>query len=358
MTASVPLPVSLGDYEELARARLPPMVAAYVNGGAADEITLRENRAAFDRLKLATRTLRDMRGAGTGLSLLGMALDHPILIAPVAYHRLVHPEGERATAEGAGAARTAMVVSTQASLSLEDVAAAASAPLLFQLYIQPDRGFTHALAARAEAAGYRALMVTVDAPASLRNREQRAAFRLPPGIEAVNLRGMPPQPAQGRQIGQSPLFSGFLDNAATWEDISRLRDATTLPLILKGILSPQDAREAIARGADAIAVSNHGGRVLDTLPATIEALPRIADAISGAVPLLLDGGIRRGTDIVKALALGASAVMVGRPILHALAAGGAPGVAHALHLLRAELEVAMALTGAPRLKDVGPQILW
>lgn len=358
MSTPSALPVSLGDYEELALARLSPMVTAYVTGGADDEITLRENRAAFDRLRLATRVLRDMRGATTRLSLLGLDLDHPILVAPTAYHRLLHPDGERATAQGAGAARAAMVVSTQASLALEDIAASATAPLLFQLYVQPDRAFTLDLVARAEAAGYRALMVTVDAPASLRHREQRAAFRLPRGVEAVNLRGMVPHAAHGVQVGESPLFSGFLDTAATWDDISRLRAATSLPLILKGILSPADAREAMARGADAIAVSNHGGRVLDTVPAAIDALPGIAEAVAGAVPLLLDGGIRRGTDIVKALAQGASAVMVGRPVLYALAVGGAPGVAHALHLLRAELEVAMALTGSPRLNDIGAKVLW
>lgn len=358
MTASPSLPVALCDYEDLARERLSPMAAAYLEGGAADEITLRENRAAFDRLKLSSRVLRDMSRAGTGLRLLGIELEHPILVAPVAFHRLFHPEGERATVAGAGTARAAMVVSTQASVTLEEIAADARAPLLFQLYIQPDRAFTHALVQRAEAAGYRAIVVTVDAPASLRNREQRVAFRLPPGIEAVNLRGMATASGAGGPIGSSPLFSGFLHGAATWEDIARLRAATRLPLILKGIVSPADAREAKAQGADAIAVSNHGGRVLDTMPATIEALPRIADAVGGDLPLLLDGGIRRGTDIVKALALGARAVMVGRPVLHALAAGGAPGVAHALHLLRAELEVAMALTGCPRLCDITPSVLW
>ncbi len=229
MTASPSLPVALCDYEDLARERLSPMAAAYLEGGAADEITLRENRAAFDRLKLSSRVLRDMSRAGTGLRLLGMELEHPILVAPVAFHRLFHPEGERATVAGAGTARAAMVVSTQASVMLEEIAADARAPLLFQLYIQPDRAFTHALVQRAEAAGYRAIVVTVDAPASLRNREQRVAFRLPPGIEAVNLRGMATASGAGGPIGSSPLFSGFLQGAATWEDIARLRAVTRLP---------------------------------------------------------------------------------------------------------------------------------
>ncbi|MEW6123456.1 MAG: alpha-hydroxy acid oxidase [Pseudomonadota bacterium] len=351
-------PVSLGDYEHHASTLMPPMVQAYVDGAAGDEITLAQNRAAFDRLRLSSRVLRDMAGATTALRLLGLDLDHPILLAPVAYHRLVHPEGEIATAQGAGAARAGLVVSTQASTRIEDIAAAASSPLLFQLYVQPDRAFTRDLVARAQAAGYKALMVTVDAPASLRNREQRVGFRLPPGIAPVNLAGMAAHPAATGAIGQSPLFSGFLAGSATWADIAWLRGLTDLPIVLKGILSPADAREALAHGIDAIAVSNHGGRVLDTLPATIEALPRIAEVVGGAVPLLLDGGVRRGTDIVKALALGASAVMIGRPYIHALCAGGAAGVAHAVHLLRAELEVAMTLTGCARLDEIDGSILW
>ncbi|MEW6254857.1 MAG: alpha-hydroxy acid oxidase [Pseudomonadota bacterium] len=358
MSPTPPHPVSLGDYERHAATLMSPMVQAYVDGGAGDELTLARNRAAFDALCLSTRVLRSMADASTALRLLGLALDHPILLAPVAYHKLVHAQGEIATAQGAGAARAALVVSTQASTRLEDIAAAATAPLFFQLYIQPDRGFTHALAARAQAAGYRALMVTVDAPASLRNREQRVGFRLPPGVSAVNLEGLTAPPAQAGAIGQSPLFSGFLAGSATWDDIAALKHVSDLPVVLKGILSPEDAREAVEVGADAIVVSNHGGRVLDTLPATIEALPRVADAVQGAVPILLDGGVRRGTDIVKALALGASAVMIGRPYIHALCAGGAAGVAHAVHLLRAELEVAMALTGCARLQEIDRRVLW
>ncbi|WP_245454166.1 alpha-hydroxy acid oxidase [Aquabacter cavernae] len=351
-------PVSLGDYERHAATLMSPMALAYVNGGAGDEITLSENRAAFDRLRLTSRVLRDMGGASTALRLLGVELDHPILLAPVAYHKLVHPEGEIATAQGAGAARAGLVVSTQASTRLEDIAAAATAPLFFQLYVQPDRDFTRDLIARARAAGYKALMVTVDAPASLRNREQRVGFRLPAGVSPVNLAGMAPRPAATGAVGQSPLFSGFLSGSATWADIAWLRELTDMPLVLKGILSPADAREALAHGVDGMVVSNHGGRVLDTLPSTIEALPRVAEAVGGAVPLLLDGGVRRGTDIVKAIALGASAVMIGRPYIHALCAAGAAGVAHAVHLLRAELEVAMALTGSARIEDIDATVLW
>lgn len=342
----------------LAEQRLTPNARAYVDGGAADEITLRQNQAAFDRLRLTSSVLRDMSTANTRTRLLGLDLDHPILLAPVAFHKLAHPQGELATVEGAGASRALTVISTQASTSLEDIARAAAAPLWFQLYIQPDRGFTRELVTRAKAAGYGALVLTVDAPASLRNREQRAGFRLPPGVEAVNLKGMT-MPARGAgAIGESPLFSGFLSGAATWDDIAWLRGISDLPLILKGVLSPADAQRALSEGVDGIAVSNHGGRVLDTLPPTIDALPRIADAVDGAVPLLLDGGVRRGTDILKALALGASAVMIGRPYIHALAAAGAAGVAHAVHLLRAELEVAMTITGRATLGDIDKGVIW
>ncbi|OYW35077.1 MAG: alpha-hydroxy-acid oxidizing enzyme [Azorhizobium sp. 12-66-6] len=356
--ASPKVPVSLCDYAQLALHRLDPNALAYINGGAADEITLRDNQEAFDRIRLQSTVLRDFRGATTRSRLLGLDLDHPIFVAPMAYHRLAHAEGELATVKGAHAAGAPLVVSTQASASLEDIARGATAPLWFQLYIQQDREFTRWLVARAVACGYSALVVTVDAPASLRNREQRIGFRLPAGIEAVNLGAMATRPTPGGGIGESPLFSGFLAGAPTWNDIIWLRSLTSLPLLLKGILNPADARRALALGIDGLIVSNHGGRVLDTLPASIDALPAIAAEVNGAVPLLLDGGIRRGTDIVKALARGASAVLVGRPILHALAAAGAPGVAHALHLLRAELEVAMTLVGCTRLDEITPDVLF
>ncbi|TCT02385.1 alpha-hydroxy acid oxidase [Aquabacter spiritensis] len=355
---SSPPPVALADYERLALERMTARAEAYVNGGAADEITLRENRAAFDRLRLTSAVLRDLSGATTRTRLLGLELDHPILLAPVAFQKLVHPEGEIAAIQGAGAARAAAVVSTQASIALEDIAAAASTPLWFQLYIQPDRPFTRDLVARAVAAGYRALVVTVDAPASLRNREQRAGFHLPPGVEAVNLKGMAARRDAPAAVGDSPLFSGFLSGAPTWDDLAWLRGLSDLPIVLKGILAPGDARRAVEAGAQGLIVSNHGGRILDTLPATIDALPAIADATRGEIPLLLDGGIRRGTDIVKALARGATAVLIGRPYVHALAAAGAVGVAHAVHLLRAELEVAMAVTGCARLDEIDGSVLW
>jgi 4-hydroxymandelate oxidase len=340
------------DYEPHARRRMGENAWAYVSGGAADEQTLADNRAAFARLRLNGRVLAEMGQAHTRLTLFGQDLAHPILVAPTAFHRLLHPEGEAATATGASAMQAAMVVSAQASLPLEAIAARAAPRPWFQLYVQPDRPFTQALVRRAEQAGYAALVVTVDAPVSLRNREQRAGFRLPPEVEAVNLRGAAALPA-----GEG-VFGGVLRGAAGWADIEALRRQTRLPMLLKGITTPGDARRALAAGADGLVVSNHGGRVLDGQPASIEVLADVAGAVAGRVPLLLDGGIRRGTDVLKALALGARAVLVGRPVLYGLALAGATGVAHVLKLLRTELEVAMAQTGCATLDAITPDILW
>lgn len=354
--ADIPADIAaLTDYEPHARHRMGENAWAYIAGGAADELTLRWNAEAYARIRLNGRALPDVRDVDTRVTLFGQDFEHPILLAPVAYQTLVHPEGEKATALAAAAMGAGMVVSTQAGVALEEVAAQPGASLWFQLYVNPDRGFTGELVRRAEAAGYRALVITVDAPVSLRNREQRAGFRLPPGVEAVNLRGQPSTPAPA---DERDALRALLAGAAGWADIDWLRSVTSLPILLKGIMTAEDAERAIARGADGIVVSNHGGRVLDTLPATIEALPAIAGRVGGRVPLLVDGGIRRGTDVVKALALGASAVLIGRPYVYALAVGGAVGVAHALKILRTELEVAMVLTGCPSLAAIDRRVLW
>jgi 4-hydroxymandelate oxidase len=345
--------VSLDDYEALARERVEESAWAYLSGGAADELTLRENRVAFERLKLSPRILRDLSGANTRLELFGRSYAHPVIIAPTAFHQLFHPEGERATVLGASAMEACLTVSTSAGIPLEEIAQAATVPPWFQLYVQADRGFTAELVKRVEAAGYAALVVTADAPLhGLRNREQRAGFCLPPGIEAVNLRGMKSLPPAEGVFG-TPL----LETAPTWKDLAWLRSLTSLPVILKGVLDPEDARIAVAEGFSGIVVSNHGGRTLDTVPTAIEVLPKIAEAVAWQMPILLDGGIHRGTDILKALALGASAVMVGRPVLHGLAAAGATGVAHVLKILRAEFEIAMALTGRPTLSSIDRSLL-
>ncbi len=349
-----PAVASVSDYEPLARERLTQEAWAYVSGGAADEWTLRENCAAFQRLTLRTRVLADLTGGNTRLDLFGHSFNSPVFLAPVAYQKLFHPDGEMATALAASAMQTGMVVSTQASTHLEGIAREATAPLWFQLYIQPDRDFTRDLVRRVEAAGYRALVVTVDAPVSgPRNREQRAGFTLPEGVEAVNLRTMPIQ--RGRGDGADTLLLGgpLLAAAPTWEDVRWLRSLTTLPILIKGIMTAEDTRRAVSEGADGIIISNHGGRVLDTQPATIDVLPDIVQAIGDRTPVLLDGGIRRGSDILKALALGAKAVLIGRPYIFGLAAAGAIGVSHVVRILRAELEIAMALTGCATLEAIG-----
>jgi 4-hydroxymandelate oxidase len=347
---------AVADYEALAQPRMTSQAWAYFAGGAGDEWTLRENIAAFARRQLRSRVLRDLRGDGTRTQLLGLDLAAPILLAPVAFQKLLHPEGELATAVAAGAMETPMVVSTQASVLLEDVAAYARAPLWFQLYIQPDRGFTADLVRRAEAAGYHALVVTVDAPVNgIRNREQRAGFALPPGIAPVNLQGMRPSaaPSPGKLLFGTPM----LEQAPTWDDLAWLRGLTRLPIILKGITDPDDARRTVAAGMDGLIVSNHGGRALDGMPAAIDLLPAIVAAVEDALPVLMDGGIRRGIDVLRALALGARSVLIGRPYIFALAAAGPAGVAHVIRILRAELELAMALTGCADIAAIGPDVL-
>lgn len=356
MQSTAPSPVCLADYERLAEQRLGAMAWAYFVGGSADEITLRWNREGFDRLAIVPRVLLGGPGGNTRLNLLGRGYAHPIFVAPVAYQKLAHADGERATAAAAEAQDAGMVLSTLASVTLEDVAAAGATCRWFQLYLQPDRSVTLSLVRRAEAAGYDALVVTVDAPINgVRNREHRAGFVLPPGIQSENLKVG--EAATPLEPGQSIVFDRLLAAAPTWDDITWLRGETGLPILIKGVLSADDAVRAVEAGAAGIVVSNHGGRTLDTLPATIDVLPPIAAAVAGRIPLLLDGGIRRGTDVLKALALGASAVLVGRPIVFGLAVNGAFGVAHVLRILRDEFEIAMALSGCRTLADIGPHLV-
>lgn len=356
--------VTLADHEAYARTLLDDNAWAYFSGGAADEITLRANRSAWDERLLQPRVLRALAGGHTRIELLGRTLAHPILLAPVAFQRLAHPDGELASAYAAAAQGAGLVLSTQASVPLETVAQAIAAdpnrgPLWFQLYIQPDRGFTRELVRRAEQAGYEALVLTVDAPTSgARDRERRAGFCLPSHISAVNLQGLRPSPPSRLQPGQSALFDGLLATAPTWDDVAWLQSITHLPVLLKGVLHPADARLAASLQLAGLIVSNHGGRTLDTVPATASVLPRILQTVGGEMPVLVDGGIRRGTDVLKAMALGASAVLVGRPYVYGLANAGALGVAHVLRLLRDELEIAMALCGCATLADATSDILY
>jgi 4-hydroxymandelate oxidase len=347
ITAS-PVPLaSLADYEGLARRRMSHQAYEYVAGGAADGLTLRANRDAYDRLRLDPRVLVDVSRLDTRVTLLGRELAFPILIAPTAYHRMVHAEGEQATARGAAAAKAVMVVSSFSTATVEDIAKAGKGPFWFQLYVQPDRSFTRELVQRVEAAGYEALCLTVDTPTTgARDRQIRAGFELPPGVAEENLR------QGGKRV------EGVLDPSMTWKEVEWLRSFARVPVVLKGILHPADAARASEVGAAGILVSNHGARNLDTLPATIEALPRVVDAVQGRLPVLVDGGVRRGTDVLKALALGARAVLIGRPSLYGLAVSGADGVAGVVNLLRAELEMAMALTGRPTLASIDRSVLW
>ncbi|GLY83213.1 alpha-hydroxy acid oxidase [Actinoallomurus iriomotensis] len=338
-------PVNVREFEALARERLDPVHYDYFAGAAQDEVTLRANESAFARLALVPRILRGAAAPALDVTLLGADASMPILMSPTAFHRLAHPDAERATARAAAEAGTIMIAAMLSTVAIEDITAeagkvAADPSLWFQLYVQPDLGFTEAIVRRAEAAGCRALVVTVDSPALGRHeRNDRNAFHdLPDGMRCENLRELRGgEPGSVRQVVLSPEIS--------WRHIDWLREITPLPIVLKGALHPLDARLAVERGVDALLVSNHGGRQLDTMPATIDQLPLVAEAVEGRVPLLLDGGVRRGTDVVKALALGASAVAVGRPILWGLAADGEAGVTRVLETLRAETAHTLTLCG-------------
>ena len=351
-------PVNLFELEALARERLSREAYDYYASGAQDEVTLRENRAAYERLTLAYRVLVDVSRRDLSATVLGQPVAMPILVAPTAFHRLAVPEGEIATARAAGAAGTVMILSTLSNTPVEEVVAAASGPVWFQLYVYRDRKATEGLVRRAEAAGCRALVLTVDAPyIGRRERDVRNRFHLPPGLSVANMLpvGYGDLPQATADSGLAAYVSALLDPSLSWRDVAWLRSITNLPVLVKGIVRPDDALRAADAGAAGLVVSNHGGRQLDTSPATIEVLPEIADALTARgheIEVLVDGGVRRGTDVLKALALGARAVLVGRPILWGLAADGEAGAAWALRHLRDELDLAMALAGAPTLADI------
>ncbi len=350
--------LDLPDFERAAKTVMTPMAWDYVSGAAADELTLRWNHEAYEKIRLKPSALVDVSKLDTRVTLLGRELAFPILLAPTAYQKLSHPEGEIATARGAADAGALMVLSSFSTITLEEVAAATNGPLWFQLYVQPDRGLTRELVHRAEAAGYQALVVTVDTPVlGPRYRELRAKFKLPDGLDRANLRGLAAATGAQRPTEQN-IFSATLDPKLTWKDIAWLRSITKLPVILKGIQNPDDATRAVQAEVAGIIVSNHGARNLDTGPATIEALPRVAEKIGGRIPVLVDGGIRRGTDVLKALACGANAVLIGRPYVYGLAVDGARGVTRIVNILRRELESAMALCGRPSIASIDDSALW
>ncbi len=350
-----PVLVNLYDFESAALARLPQPTRDYYCGGANDEITLERNRAAFEAIPLHYRVLRDVSERDLGTSVLGIPVSMPILVAPTACHQLAHPDGELATARAASAAGTLMTLSTLSNCAMEEVARDAGGPVWFQLYVYRDRGVTRELIRRAEAAGCSAIVLTVDAPVGgLRERDVRNDFRLPEGILMRNL--LPAgRPFAGLDAGAGSVaayINAMFDPSIAWRDLDWLAAQTKLPVVVKGIVRADDAMRAREHGAQGVVVSNHGGRQLDTSPATIDVLEAITTAIDGRIEVMIDGGIRRGTDVLKALALGARAVLIGRPILWGLAVDGEQGVRQVLDILRRELDVAMALAGCCRVDDI------
>jgi isopentenyl diphosphate isomerase/L-lactate dehydrogenase-like FMN-dependent dehydrogenase len=337
--------LNVWDYERAAEEKLEPGAFGYFVGGADDEWTMRENVAAFKRWVLRPRMLVDVGEVTTATTLLGTDVSMPIAVAPTGFQRMAHPEGEPATARGAAAAGTIMCLSTLATATPEEVASAApEAARWFQLYWSTDRGVVRDLVERAEAAGYRALALTVDLPVlGRRERDLRTGFRVPEDIP------VPAFVALAKSAGaMSPQdIEWMVDKTLTWRDLEWLRSLSGLPLVIKGILTAEDAVLACEAGAAGIVVSNHGGRQLDGVAAALDALPEVVEAVGDRAEVLMDGGIRRGTDVVKALALGARSVLAGRAPLWGLAVDGAAGVQRVLELLRDEIELALALCGCP-----------
>jgi 4-hydroxymandelate oxidase len=353
------LPVAdLLQFEPLARQRLSQMAYDYVRSGGADEITMRENRLGFERLRLAPRVLNDVSQLDTRVTLFGSELEHPILLAPIAYHRLYHAEGELATARGANAAGAAMAISSFTTTAIDEIARSTQQPIWFQLYVQRDRDFTKDMVQRAVAAGCKAVCITVDT-AVLGCRYGQLSFGLPSNLECVHLRGLVQKnPIPGHNTKRGGIYDPIFDPSFNWRDLEWLRSVAGVPVILKGVLSAEDGKRAVEHGADGVIVSNHGGRNLDLVPASIDALPRVADAVAGRIPVMLDSGVRRGTDVLMALALGAKAVFIGRPYIYGLALGGAKGVERVISIVRSEFERAMALTGRRSIAEIDASVLW
>lgn len=321
---------------------------------------MRENRDAFERLSLRYRVLRDVSVRSLETTVLGKPVAWPVLIAPTALQRMAHPDGELATARAAEQCGTIMTVSTLATTSAEEVRAATTARLWFQLYVYQNRDATRELVARVERAGYEALVLTVDTPIlGRRERDVRNRFRMPPGVVIANLipEGQETLPQVHAGSGLAAHASHVLDPAVSWTDLAWLRSVTKLPILLKGVVRGDDAAKAVGEGVAGIIVSNHGGRQLDTSIPTITALPEVVEAVAGRTEVYVDGGIRRGTDVVKALALGARAVMLGRPILWGLAVDGQRGVEKVLELLRDEFELAMALCGSRTVSELDRDLI-
>lgn len=347
--------VNLYDFEVEAGKILDPTVFDYYRGGARDELTLADNRAAFDRIRIRHRVLRGVGERDLTTTVQGTSLAFPVIVAPMALQAMAHPEGEPGTAQGVEDAGTLMVVSTMATFSLEEVQQASAAPKWFQVYIYKDRSVTLDMVERAKAAGYQALVLTVDTPiVGVRERDVRNAFSMPEGLRFANFEkyGLQDMGVRGHGSQLARYSQDRFETALRWEDVTWLAEASGLPVWVKGLVHPEDAELAVEAGVGGIIVSNHGARQLDTSIATIDALPEVVAAVKGRVEVLLDGGVRRGTDIMKALALGARAVLLGRPILYGLALEGRAGVARVLGLLKEELDIDMALAGFRTIDEV------
>ena len=348
-------PINLLDYEAQARQALPKAWFEYFAAGSGAEITVRENCTAFDSIRLRPHVLVPVGERDPSITLFGRTQPTPFIIAPMAFQKLAHPDGECATARACTQAGATFVASTVATCSLEEIASASPGPKWFQLYVFKDRGVTRSLVERAEAAGYEAIQVTVDVPVmGRREADVRNCFSLPEGFSAKNLEsaGHGCMNSDGVESGPALYTKYLFDPNLSWNDITWLCSITKLPVLLKGILRGDDASRAIDHGAAGVVVSNHGGRQLDTALPTIRALPEVVDAVAGRGIVIHDGGIRRGIDVIKALALGATAVQVGRPVIWGLAVDGEAGVARVLSLLRDELDNVMALCGTPSVKHI------
>jgi 4-hydroxymandelate oxidase len=348
-------PLNIDEYEVLAREALPQMAYDYIAGGADDEITVAENRLAFRRRALRYRVLIDVSERDLSTELLGIRLPFPIIVAPTAAQKLAHPDGEAATAAAASSLGALMTLSSLSTVPMEEIAAT-GVPRWFQLYCYAGPDHTEQLVKRAHAADYQAIVLTVDLPVvGRRERDLRNPFAFPEGFSYAHFEAHPPQPDEGSQL--AAMVNRPDSTFISWDNVSWLRSLSPLPMIIKGVVRGDDARRAVEAGFDAIWVSNHGGRQLDGSIATADALPEIVDAVNRQVPIIVDGGIRRGTDVLKALAMGANAVAVGRPPLWGLTVGGQDGVRRVLELLRDELSMAMALAGCPTIADIDRSLL-
>lgn len=346
-------------FEQFTQERLPESLRAFFSSGAGDEITLKENAAAFDRIKLLPRVLQNVKKRSLSTIILNQAIDFPLLIAPMAFQRLAHPHGEIATIKAAQEHNVIMVLSTCSTCSFEEIKENTSISAWFQLYIYKDRKITQNLVQLAESFGYQGIVLTVDVPLyGKRIKELHHPITLTPDFEIKNL--------QNAGLNLKGIFSSqltshlasLLDPTITWNDIEWLRSITTLPVILKGIVNPKDIQIAIEHNIDALIVSNHGGRQLDTTLSSVDALKLVRDTVGGNLEIILDGGIRKGVDILKALALGAKAVMVGRPILWGLATSGEEGVKQIINILKSELDLAMALCGYTSINQINEEVLF